>query len=33
VPHVRNRTRAIYTNETPSGAFRGFGVPQAAVAQ
>jgi aldehyde oxidoreductase len=33
VPHVRNRTRAIYTNETPAGAFRGFGVPQAAIAQ
>jgi CO/xanthine dehydrogenase Mo-binding subunit/aerobic-type carbon monoxide dehydrogenase small subunit (CoxS/CutS family) len=32
VPHVRNRTRAIYTNDTPSGAFRGFGVPQAAIA-
>jgi CO/xanthine dehydrogenase Mo-binding subunit len=33
VPHVRNRTRAVYTNETPAGAFRGFGVPQAAIAQ
>jgi aldehyde oxidoreductase len=33
VPHVRNRSRAIYTNETPAGAFRGFGVPQAAIAQ
>jgi aldehyde oxidoreductase len=33
VPHVRNRCRAIYTNETPAGAFRGFGVPQAAIAQ
>jgi CO/xanthine dehydrogenase Mo-binding subunit/aerobic-type carbon monoxide dehydrogenase small subunit (CoxS/CutS family) len=33
VPNVRNRTRAIYTNETPAGAFRGFGVPQAAIAQ
>jgi CO/xanthine dehydrogenase Mo-binding subunit/aerobic-type carbon monoxide dehydrogenase small subunit (CoxS/CutS family) len=33
VPHVRNRTRALYTNETPAGAFRGFGVPQAAIAQ
>lgn len=32
VPHVWNRTRAIYTNEPPSGAFRGFGVPQAAIA-
>jgi CO/xanthine dehydrogenase Mo-binding subunit/aerobic-type carbon monoxide dehydrogenase small subunit (CoxS/CutS family) len=33
VPHVRNRARAVYTNETPAGAFRGFGVPQAAIAQ
>jgi aldehyde oxidoreductase len=33
VPHVRNRTRAVYTNETPAGAFRGFGIPQAAIAQ
>jgi aldehyde oxidoreductase len=32
VPHVRNRVRAIYTNDTPAGAFRGFGVPQAAIA-
>ena len=32
VPHVRNSTRAIYTNDTPAGAFRGFGVPQAAIA-
>jgi aldehyde oxidoreductase len=32
VPHVLNRTRAIYTNDTPAGAFRGFGVPQAAIA-
>jgi aldehyde oxidoreductase len=32
VPHVRNRARAIHTNETPAGAFRGFGVPQAAIA-
>jgi CO/xanthine dehydrogenase Mo-binding subunit/aerobic-type carbon monoxide dehydrogenase small subunit (CoxS/CutS family) len=31
VPNVRNHARAIYTNETPSGAFRGFGVPQAAI--
>jgi CO/xanthine dehydrogenase Mo-binding subunit/aerobic-type carbon monoxide dehydrogenase small subunit (CoxS/CutS family) len=28
---VRATTRAVYTNETPAGAFRGFGVPQAAV--
>jgi CO/xanthine dehydrogenase Mo-binding subunit/aerobic-type carbon monoxide dehydrogenase small subunit (CoxS/CutS family) len=32
VANVRNHARAIYTNETPSGAFRGFGVPQAAIA-
>ncbi|MEJ8573634.1 molybdopterin-dependent oxidoreductase [Microbaculum marinum] len=32
VPNVRNRARAIYTNETPAGAFRGFGIPQAAIA-
>ena len=32
VPHVRALTRAIHTNDPPSGAFRGFGVPQAAIA-
>ena len=32
VPHVVVSTRAIYTNDPPSGAFRGFGVPQAAIA-
>ena len=32
VPHVHNRSRAIYTNENPSGAFRGFGVPQSTIA-
>ena len=32
VPHVLARTRAIYTNCPPAGAFRGFGVPQAAIA-
>jgi CO/xanthine dehydrogenase Mo-binding subunit/aerobic-type carbon monoxide dehydrogenase small subunit (CoxS/CutS family) len=32
VPNARIRTRAVYTNETPAGAFRGFGVPQAAIA-
>jgi CO/xanthine dehydrogenase Mo-binding subunit len=32
VPHVRAETRALYTNNPPSGAFRGFGVPQAAIA-
>ena len=29
---MANHTRAIYTNDTPAGAFRGFGVPQAALA-
>jgi CO/xanthine dehydrogenase Mo-binding subunit len=33
VPHVRALTRAVYTTDTPAGAFRGFGVPQAAIAQ
>lgn len=32
VPVVRCTARAIYTNDTPAGAFRGFGVPQAAIA-
>jgi CO/xanthine dehydrogenase Mo-binding subunit/aerobic-type carbon monoxide dehydrogenase small subunit (CoxS/CutS family) len=32
VPHVAARARAIFTNGPPSGAFRGFGVPQAAIA-
>ena len=32
VPNVRAATRAIYTNNPPAGAFRGFGVPQAAIA-
>jgi CO/xanthine dehydrogenase Mo-binding subunit len=31
VQAARARSRAIHTNEPPSGAFRGFGVPQAAV--
>ena len=29
VPHLRALTRAVYTNNAVSGAFRGFGVPQA----
>ena len=29
VPHLRALTRAVYTNNTVAGAFRGFGVPQA----
>ena len=33
VPAVAARARAILTNNPPSGAFRGFGVPQAAIAQ
>jgi len=33
VPNVRMASRAIYTNEPPAGAFRGFGVPQAAIIQ
>ena len=33
VPHVRARARAIHTHQPPAGAFRGFGVPQAAIAQ
>ncbi|MEM7652269.1 MAG: molybdopterin cofactor-binding domain-containing protein [Pseudomonadota bacterium] len=32
VPNILNRSRAIYTNGPPSGAFRGFGVPQSAIA-
>jgi CO/xanthine dehydrogenase Mo-binding subunit/aerobic-type carbon monoxide dehydrogenase small subunit (CoxS/CutS family) len=32
VPHMRALSRAIHTNNPPSGAFRGFGVPQAAIA-
>jgi len=33
VPHYRATTRAIHTHLVPAGAFRGFGVPQSAVAQ
>jgi CO/xanthine dehydrogenase Mo-binding subunit len=33
VPHVRARARAVFTHQPPAGAFRGFGVPQAAIAQ
>jgi aldehyde oxidoreductase len=32
-PHYRAHTRAVLTNAQPSGAFRGFGVPQATIAQ
>jgi len=33
VPHYRALTRALHTNIVPAGAFRGFGVPQTAIAQ
>jgi len=33
VPHYRAVTRAIHTHLVPAGAFRGFGVPQTAIAQ
>lgn len=33
VPNYRAATVAVHTHCTPAGAFRGFGVPQAAVAQ
>ena len=33
VPNYRAEARAIHTHNPPSGAFRGFGVPQAAIAQ
>jgi CO/xanthine dehydrogenase Mo-binding subunit/aerobic-type carbon monoxide dehydrogenase small subunit (CoxS/CutS family) len=33
VPHVRSQARAVLSHNPPSGAFRGFGVPQAAIAQ
>jgi len=32
VPNVEARARGIFTNGTPAGAFRGFGIPQAAIA-
>ncbi|MBV8408480.1 MAG: molybdopterin-dependent oxidoreductase [Alphaproteobacteria bacterium] len=32
VPHVRTWGEAFFTHAPPSGAFRGFGVPQAAIA-
>jgi len=32
VPHVKTRGRAWFTHRHPSGAFRGFGVPQGAIA-
>jgi CO/xanthine dehydrogenase Mo-binding subunit len=33
LPNYRALTRAVHTNIVPAGAFRGFGVPQAAIAQ
>ena len=33
VAHYRALTRAVHTNIVPAGAFRGFGVPQMAIAQ
>ena len=33
MPHYRAVTRAIHTHLVPAGAFRGFGVPQSALAQ
>jgi aldehyde oxidoreductase len=33
VAHYRALTRAVHTHLVPAGAFRGFGVPQAAIAQ
>ena len=33
VPAIRARARAVLTHNHPSGAFRGFGVPQSAIAQ
>jgi len=32
IPNVKVDTYAVYTNNIPSGAFRGFGGPQAAFA-
>jgi aldehyde oxidoreductase len=32
VPNYRALTRAVHTHHVPAGAFRGFGVPQAAIA-
>ncbi|MCP5366671.1 MAG: molybdopterin-dependent oxidoreductase [Hyphomicrobiales bacterium] len=33
VPHYRAVARAVHTHAPPSGAFRGFGVPQSTIAQ
>lgn len=33
IPHYRAKSLALHTHTPPSGAFRGFGVPQSAIAQ
>ncbi|MFK7994396.1 MAG: molybdopterin-dependent oxidoreductase [Granulosicoccus sp.] len=33
IPHYSARSLAVHTNTPPAGAFRGFGVPQSAIAQ
>lgn len=33
IPNYRAETEAVHTHNPPAGAFRGFGVPQAAIAQ
>ena len=33
IPHYRALTKAVHTHLVPAGAFRGFGVPQTAIAQ
>ncbi|KMW60106.1 putative hypoxanthine oxidase XdhD [Candidatus Rhodobacter oscarellae] len=33
IAHYRAESKAIHTNNPPAGAFRGFGVPQSAIAQ
>lgn len=33
LPHYRARARGVFSHTAPAGAFRGFGVPQSAIAQ
>ncbi len=33
IPHYRAQSKGVYTHCPPAGAFRGFGVPQSAIAQ
>lgn len=33
IPHYRAKSKAVHTHTSPAGAFRGFGVPQSAIAQ